>query len=137
MLLLLFCPGVSYLKAVLRRDDILLRIRIRGPMPRTNGSGQDSDPDPAIFIIHLQDANKKIYFFKKKFVCLFFFEGTFTLFYHFSNIKSQKEVTKHLLFFLSGAGSVPVSLTKGSGCGSRRPKNIWIRRIRTRIRNAA
>jgi hypothetical protein len=56
------------------------------------------DPDPAIFVINLQDANKKI--FKKKFFCLFLFEGTVHL-HHFSKIKSQKEVTKQqeLKFF--------------------------------------
>ncbi len=51
--LLIFRP---YL-AVLRIHDILgwIRIRIRGSMPLTNGSG---DPDPAIFVIDLQDASK-------------------------------------------------------------------------------
>jgi hypothetical protein len=47
----------------------------------------DPGPDPAIFVIGLQeDANKK-----KKVFCLLLFEGTFT---SFSKIKSQKEVTK-------------------------------------------
>jgi hypothetical protein len=43
--------------AVLRIHDILLwiRIRIRGSMPLTNGSGSGSDP--SIFTIDLQDAN--------------------------------------------------------------------------------
>ncbi len=49
-----------------------------------------SDPDPAIFIIDLQDADKKQIFFSK-FFCLLLFEGTFTSF--FKNKKS-KEVTK-------------------------------------------
>ena len=39
----------------------------------------DSDPDPSIFIIDLQDANKKI--IKKKFYCMLFFEGTFKSFF--------------------------------------------------------
>jgi hypothetical protein len=47
------------------------------------------DPDPAIFIIDLQDANKNE--LKKKFFCLLLFEGTFT---SFSKIKSPKELTK-------------------------------------------
>ncbi len=38
-------------KAVLRIHDILMWIRIRGLM--------DPDPDPAFFVIDLQDANKK------------------------------------------------------------------------------
>ncbi len=47
------------------------------------------DPDPAIFVIDLEDANKN--YFLYKFFCLLLFEGTFT---SFSRIKSQKEVTK-------------------------------------------
>jgi hypothetical protein len=35
----------------------------------------DSDPDPAIFVIDLQDANKKLI---KKVFCVLLFEGTFT-----------------------------------------------------------
>jgi hypothetical protein len=50
----------------------------------------DPDLDPAVFVIHLQDTNKKL-ILKKKFFCLLLFEGTFT---SFSKIKSQKEVTK-------------------------------------------
>jgi hypothetical protein len=50
-------------KSVLRIHDILGWIRIRGSMPLTNGSGSGSwvrilDPDPAIFVIDLQDASK-------------------------------------------------------------------------------
>jgi hypothetical protein len=48
------------------------------------------DPDPAIFIIDLQEAIKKLIFLKK-FFCILLFEGTFP---SFSKIKSQKEVTK-------------------------------------------
>jgi hypothetical protein len=59
---------------VFRIHDILvwIRIRIRGSMPLTNGSGStvDSDPDPAIFVINLQDANKKIH--KKVFLLITF-----------------------------------------------------------------
>jgi hypothetical protein len=59
---------------VLRIHDILgwIRIRIRGYMPLTNGSGFD----PAIFVIDLQDASKKLIF--KKIFCLLLFEATFT-----------------------------------------------------------
>jgi hypothetical protein len=39
----------------------------------------DPDPDPAIFVIDLQEANKKTN--KKKFFCLLLFEGTFTSFF--------------------------------------------------------
>jgi hypothetical protein len=53
----------------------------------------DSDQDPGIIIIDLQDANKKLFFFSK-FICLLpvLFEGVHL--YNFSKIKSQKEVTK-------------------------------------------
>jgi hypothetical protein len=44
------------------------------------------DPDPAIFIIHLQDANKKLIL--KKIFCLLLFEGTFTSF--FKDKKSKR-----------------------------------------------
>jgi len=49
-------------------------------MPFTNGS--DPDPDPAIFVIDLQDANKKL---KKVFHFLK------VHLHHSSKIKSQKE----------------------------------------------
>jgi hypothetical protein len=39
----------------------------------------DADPDPAVFVIDLQDANKKLILFKE-FFCLLLFEGTFTSF---------------------------------------------------------
>ena len=63
--------------------------------------------------------------------------------HHFSKIKSQKEVTKQqesrfsYYFCLMIEGSWFIPLTIWSGSGSRRPKNIRIRRIwiRTRIRN--
>ena len=45
-------------RAVCRIHDILVWIRIRGSMPLTKGS--DPYPDPAIFVIDLQDANKKL-----------------------------------------------------------------------------
>jgi hypothetical protein len=49
----------------------------------------DPDLDPAIFVIDLQKANKKLFFLK--FFCLLLFEGVL---HHFSKIKSPKEVTK-------------------------------------------
>jgi hypothetical protein len=47
----------------------------------------DADPDPAIFVIDLQDANKKLNFLKKSF-CLLLFEDTFTSF--FKDKKSKR-----------------------------------------------
>jgi hypothetical protein len=47
------------------------------------------DPDPVIFVIEIQDANKKL--INKKIFCGLLLEGTFT---PMSKIKSPKEVTK-------------------------------------------
>jgi hypothetical protein len=48
----------------------------------TNGydSDPDADLDPAIFVIDLQEANKKLIFFYKTF-CLLLFEDTFSSFF--------------------------------------------------------
>jgi hypothetical protein len=51
----------------------------------------DADPDPVIFVIDLQEANKKLTVFKKSFSAYYFLEVHL---HHFSKIKSQKEVTK-------------------------------------------
>jgi hypothetical protein len=40
----------------------------------------DPDPDPGIFVLDLQEANKK-QICLKKFFCLLLFEGTFTSFF--------------------------------------------------------
>jgi hypothetical protein len=50
----------------------------------------DLDPDPAIFVIDLQDADKNK-LKKKKIPAYYFLKGHLL---HFSKIKSQKEVTK-------------------------------------------
>jgi hypothetical protein len=76
----------------------------------------DSDPDPAIFVIDLQDTNRKLIL--KKFFCLLLFENTFTTFF--------KDKKSKIL------DSEPIPLTKESGSGSRRPKNIRIRIRRIR-----
>ncbi len=48
------------------------------------------DPDPATFVIDLQDTNKKQ---TKKFFCLLLFEGTFTSFFKDKKSKrSQKTI---------------------------------------------
>jgi len=47
----------------------------------------DVGPDPAIFIIDLQEANKKLIFLIQ-FFCLLLFEGTFTSF--FKDKKSKR-----------------------------------------------
>ncbi len=47
------CPRCRWHKVMLLIHDILVRIRSRGSIPLTNGSGS------AIFVIDLQDANQK------------------------------------------------------------------------------
>jgi hypothetical protein len=50
------------------------------------------DPDPAIFLVDLQDANKKLIYEEKKFL-LITFEGTFTSFFKDKKFsRSQKTV---------------------------------------------
>jgi hypothetical protein len=53
------------------------------------------DPDPAIFVINLQDANKKLLL--KKYFCVLLFEGTFT---SFIKDKKSKEVTKQQFYLI-------------------------------------
>jgi hypothetical protein len=75
----------------------------------------DPDPDPAIFIIDLQDTNKKRIF--KKFFCLFLFEDTFTSFCKDKKSKrSQKTVGIKVFSYYfclmkerSGSGSIPLT----------------------------
>ncbi len=73
----------------------------------------DSDPEPAIFVIDLPDANKKQIY--KKFFCLLLFEGTFTSFF-----KDKKSIRSHKT----------EGMIEGSGSG--RPENMWTRWIRIR-----
>ena len=66
----------------------------------------DSDLYPSIFIIDLQDANKKLISLKK-FFCLLLFEGTFTSF--FKDKKSKRShktvgIKVFLLFLLDDEG---------------------------------
>jgi hypothetical protein len=84
------------------------------------------DPDPAIFVIDLQDARKKL-LFKHHFFCLLLFGGTFTSFF---KEKSQKESQNSRN---QGFSHYFCMMIEGSGSG--RPKNMWIRWIRIRIRN--
>jgi hypothetical protein len=50
---------ISLFLAVLRSHETLVRIRIRGSIPLTNGFGS-ADPDPAIFVSDLQDVNRRL-----------------------------------------------------------------------------
>ncbi len=56
----------------------------------------DADPDPAIFIIDLQDANKKLIFLKH-FFCILLLEGTFTSF--FKDKKSQNSRNQNFAYY--------------------------------------
>jgi hypothetical protein len=55
------------------------------------GADLDADPDP-IFVINLQEANKKLIFFIT-FFCLLLVESTY-IYISLKKIKSLKEVTK-------------------------------------------
>jgi hypothetical protein len=110
-------------------SDLSIRIQIRIRI---------LDPDPGIFVIDLQDANKKLISLNKIF-CLLLFECTFTSFFK-EKIQKESQNSRNQGFSYyfcmiiegseSGSGSIP--LTNGSGSGSRRPKNMWIRWIRIR-----
>ena len=86
------------------------------------------DPDPAIFVIDLQDASKKqifntnsAYYFLKVHL------------HHFSKIKCKNEsqnrrnqgFSYYFYMMIEGSESGSIPLTSGSGSG--RPKNMWIR----------
>ncbi len=98
------------------------------------------NPDPAIFVIDLEDASKK-QIFNTIFSAYYFLKLHL---HHFSKIKSQKESQNSMNQGFSysfcmmieesgsraGSGSGSIPLTSGSGSG--RPKNMWIRWIRIR-----
>jgi hypothetical protein len=75
----------------------------------------DLDPDHAIFVIDLQDANKNQ--LKKKIFCLLLFEGTFTLFFKDKKSKRSHKTVGIMLddrrmIEGSGSGSRSIPLTK-------------------------
>jgi hypothetical protein len=57
----------------------------------------DLDPDPAIFVIDLQNANKKLGIYLKFFLGFLLFEGTFTT---FSKDKKKSQTSRNRRFFL-------------------------------------
>jgi hypothetical protein len=82
----------------------LVWIRIRGSMP-LNMVNIDSDPDPAIFVIELQDANKKI-FVKKSFSAYYFLKVHL---HHYSKTKTfgsggSGRLTQHQYMYRWAAG---------------------------------
>jgi hypothetical protein len=56
----------------------------------------DADPDPSIFIIDLQDANKKQIL--KKFFSILLFEGTFATFFKGKNSKRSHKTVEIKVF---------------------------------------
>jgi hypothetical protein len=92
----------------------------------------DPDPDPAIFVIDLQDPNKKTNFSKKHF-CLLLFEGTFTSFFKDKKFKRSHKTVRIKVFLtillddrriIEGSGPRSGSTALTNGSGSRRPKNM-------------
>ncbi len=61
--------------------------------------GPDPDADPAIFVIDLQDDNKKLILFQK-FFSLLLFEGTFTSFFKDKKSKRSHQ-TEGIMVFLT------------------------------------
>jgi hypothetical protein len=106
--------------------DILVRIRIRGSMPLTNGSG-------SCYFRHWPSRRQqKKEFLKKGFLLI---TGTFSLHLHkFTRIKGQK-VTKQVgikvfLLFLLVDRRIRIRTSLINGSESARSKSIRIRRIR-------
>jgi hypothetical protein len=55
----------------------------------------DADPDPSIFIIDLQNANKKQ---KQKFFCIILFEGSFSSFFKRKKSKRSHKTAEIKVF---------------------------------------
>ncbi len=86
------------------------------------------DPDPAIFVIDLQDASKKL-ILTQFFLLITFWKYIYIIFQRYKSQKvSQNRRNQGFSYYFcmmiegSGFGSIP--LTSGSGSG--RPKNRWV-----------
>ncbi len=85
-------------------------LQCSGSMPFWCGSGctdpclwlmdPDADPDPAIFVIDLQDNNKKLIFSTNIF-CLLLFEGKFTSFFKDKKSKRSHKRKWHEIFLMN------------------------------------
>jgi len=81
----MFCHDVCQdFTAVLRIREILERIRIRGSVLLTNGSGSGF----CYFVIDVQDANKRL--FSSKFSRLLLFKGIFTSFFKIKKSQNSR-----------------------------------------------
>jgi hypothetical protein len=98
------------------------RIRIRGSMPLTNGSGSGY-----CYFHHWPSRPQQKTDFLKSFLVNYFLKVHL---HHFSKIKSQKEQNSRN----QGFSFYFCLMIEGSGSGTRRPKNMLIRWIRIRIR---
>jgi hypothetical protein len=87
----------------------------------------DPDPDPAIFVIDLQDVNKKT---NKKSFSAYYFLKIHSFFKDKKSKRSYKTVRINVFLTILLDNR---RMIEGSG----RPKNMWIRWIRIRIRNTA
>jgi hypothetical protein len=98
-------------------------------------SKTDSDPDPAIFVIDLQDASKKLIFNTIEFFLLITLSYFYLSSYIYIIFQRQKVKKSHKNGRNQGFSYYFCMMIEGSGSG--RPKNMWIRwiRIRIRIRN--
>ncbi len=121
------CSGIHDILVWIR-----IRIWIRGSMPLTNGSGSGS----CYFRHWPSRCQQNTRYFLKSCSAYHFSK---VLLHHFSKIKIQKKSQNSrnqdcsYCFCLLIEGSIPLSNRSGSG----RPKNMWIRWIRIRIRNTA
>ncbi len=92
----------------------------------------DPDPDPALFIIDLQDANKKLLFFKS-FLHITFWRYIYIVFKKIKRSQNSRNqgfsYYSCLIIEGSGSGSRAGSIPLTNGSGSRRTNNMWIRWI--------
>ncbi len=94
----------------------------------------DPDPDPAIFVIDLQNANKKL-IEKKKFFCLLLFECTFTLFFKDKKFKRSRKTVRIEVFLTILLDDRRIH-TSDWWIRIREAQNMWIR-FRIQIRKTA
>jgi hypothetical protein len=122
---------------VFRIHDILEWIRIRGSMPLINGSGSGSWIRILLFSSLTFKMPTKKNFSLNIFSAYYFVKAHL---HNFLTIKSQIEsqnsrnqgFSYYFCMMTEGSGSGSIPLTDGSGSGTRRPKNMWIRWIRIR-----
>ncbi len=130
-------PNGSVWQSVLRIHDIFvwiwirIRIWIRGSMPLTHGSG-------SCYFRHWPSRRQQKTIFLTVFLLITFwrYPGYIYIIFHRQKVKKKSQSRSNqgftYFFYLVIEGSGSVSLTNGSRSGSRRAKNIRIRRIRIR-----